>query len=84
MPSGEGTPGGNAVFFLGNMPGDVSNDLRTTLTDVGQIRSRVNPFVLVPITDAFDVNKDGKVVLSDVGESRLEVNPFTTLKLIAP
>ncbi len=84
LPSGDGTPGGNAIFIVGNMPGDVGTDRRTTLGDVGQIRIQVNPFVITAITNAFDVNKDGRVLLSDVGASRLEVNPFITLPLIAP
>ncbi len=82
--SGNGTPGGNAVFFLGNMNGDVDLDRRALLTDVGSIRTRVNPFVSVPITNAWDVDKDGRVQLSDVGATRAAVNPFFTLPLVAP
>ncbi len=84
LPSGDGTPGGNAVFYLGNVSGDVNADRKTLLQDVGLIRAAVNPFVTVPITDINDVNKDGKVLLSDVGEARLDVNPFFVLPLITP
>jgi hypothetical protein len=84
MPSGNGSPGGNAVFYIGNITGDVDNDRSTKLTDVGLIRNCgcFNPFVRVPITTAHDVDKDGRVVLTDVGLARAEVNPFFTLPLI--
>ena len=72
------------MFYLGNMSGDVDNDRKTTLTDIGLIRAPVNPFVQVPITNVFDVDKDGKIQLTDVGGARLDVNPFATLPLIAP
>ena len=84
FPSGNGVPGGNAVFFIGNLTGDVDADRKVTLTDVGVIRGAVNPFVNVPITNVNDVDKDGKVQLADVGTARAEVNPFFTLPLIAP
>ncbi len=81
MPSGNGSPGGNAVFYLGNVSGDVDDDRSTRLSDVGLIRncSCFNPFVRVPITNAQDVDKDGRVVLTDVGLARVDVNPFFTL-----
>jgi hypothetical protein len=84
LPSGDGDPGGDAVFFIGNVTGDVDGDRKTTLTDVGQIRAQVNPFLMVPITNLFDIDKDGKVQLSDVGAARADVNPFFTLPLITP
>jgi hypothetical protein len=84
MPSGNGVPGGNAVFHIGNLTGDVDNDRKITLTDVGLIRAQVNPFVSVPITHPYDVDKDGKVLLTDVGLARADVNPFFTLPLLAP
>jgi hypothetical protein len=84
LPSGNGVPGGNAVFFIGNVTGDVDGNRQTALADVGLIRGSVNPFVNVPITNVFDVNKDKRVQLSDVGEARLDVNPFFTLPLIVP
>lgn len=84
LPSGDGTPGGNSVFVIGNLSGDVDNDRKTTLTDIGLIRGQVNPFVTVPITNIFDVDKDGKVQLADVGAARVDVNPFVTLPLITP
>jgi len=82
LPSGEGTTGGNAVFYIGNVAGDVDGDRKTLLTDIGIIRAAVNPFVRVPITDLNDVDKDVKVLLTDVGEARKDVNPFFTLPLI--
>ena len=82
FPSGDSAPGGDAVFYTGNVPGDVTGDLKTALGDVGAIRLQVNPFVAVPVTSGFDVNKDGKVLLEDVGEARQDVNPFFTLPLI--
>jgi len=84
MPSGNGTPGGNAVFYIGNLTGDVDNDRKITLTDVGLIRGLVNPFVSVPITHVYDVDKDGKVLLADVGTTRADVNPFFTLPVLVP
>lgn len=84
LPSGDGTPGGNAVFYIGNVAGDVDADRKTALADIGLIRGNVNPFVNAPVTNVFDVNKDKKVQLSDVGEARQDVNPFFTLPLIAP
>jgi hypothetical protein len=84
LPSGNGVPGGNAVFYLGNITGDVDGNRNTALADIGLIRDRVNPFVVVPITNVFDVNKDNKVQLNDVGEARQDVNPFVTLPLITP
>jgi len=84
FPSGDGSPGGDAVFFLGNQPGDVTGDRKTLLTDVVLIRAAVNPFFGVPITNLYDVDKDEKVLLADVGLARIDVNPFFTLPLIAP
>lgn len=84
LPSGDGTAGGDAVFYLGSVTGDVDGDRKTLLTDVGLIRSVVNPFLAVPITDVYDADKDGKVLLTDVGGARLDVNPFFTLPLITP
>jgi len=84
LPSGNGTPGGNAVFYVGNLTGDVDADRKTSLTDVGLIRAQVNPFLNVPITNVNDVDKDGKVQLADVGAARADVNPFFTLPLLVP
>ena len=82
LPSGEGSPGGNAIFYIGNMAGDVTGDLKASLTDAGQTRLQLNPALLVPITNVFDVDKDGKVQLTDAGLVRLAVNPAFTLPLI--
>jgi hypothetical protein len=84
LPSGDGSTGGDAVFYLGNVTGDADGDRKTLLTDVGMIRARVNPFLNVPVADVYDVDKDGKVLLPDVGGARLDVNPFFTLPLITP
>ena len=84
LPSGNGTPGGNAVFYVGNLPGDVDDSGTTLLTDMGIILAAMNPFFTVPITNAFDVDKSGKVVLTDVGEARLDANPFFQLPIISP
>ena len=84
LPSGELMPGGDAVFYLGNVPADVDADRRTTLTDVGVVRAAANPFLPVPITSIYDVDKSGKVLLTDVGEARVDVNPFFMLPLISP
>jgi hypothetical protein len=84
LPSGDGLPGGNAVFYLGNLSGDVDGDRRTVLGDVGLVRAAVNPFVNIPITNVFDVDKSGKVLLTDAGETRADVNPFFTLPVISP
>ena len=84
LPGGDGTPGGDAVFFLGNMPGDVTGDRKTTLTDVGQVRLQVSPALLVPIDNVYDVDKSGKVQLEDVGAVREDVNPAFALPLISP
>jgi hypothetical protein len=84
LPSGDGTAGGNALFYIGNMPGDVTGDRKDTLTDVGQIRLRVNPAFSVPIDDIYDIDKSGKIQLTDVGQARLTVNPGFAIPLIAP
>lgn len=86
FPSGDGTPDGDAVFYLGQIPADVDGNRKTELTDPGLIRNCTcfNPFLQAPITETHDVDKDGKVVLTDVGKARANVNPFFTLKLISP
>lgn len=84
LPSGDGLPGGDAVFFLGNLTGDVDGDLKTRLGDIGLARAEVNPFLSVPITNVFDVDRDGKVRLGDIGDARADVNPFYKLPLISP
>jgi len=82
--SGDGTPGGNAVFFIGNASGDVNGDRKTSVTDAGLVRAQVNPFLPVSIANVYDVDKSGKVVVTDAGEARADVNPFFTLPLISP
>ncbi|UCC30742.1 MAG: hypothetical protein JSU86_00395 [Phycisphaerales bacterium] len=86
LPSGDGTGGGNAVFYLGNMPGDADGNRKTELTDPYLIRNCTcfNPFLFVPITEPYDMDKDVKVRLSDVGAARADVNPFFKLPLISP
>ncbi|UCC30030.1 MAG: hypothetical protein JSU86_17755 [Phycisphaerales bacterium] len=86
LPSGDGTAGGDAVFYLGNLPGDADGNRKTELTDPYLIRNCTcfNPFVFAPITEAYDVDKDVKVRLSDVGAARADVNPFFVLPLITP
>lgn len=86
FPSGDGTPDGDAVFYLGQISADVDDNRKVELTDPGLIRNCVcfNPFLQAPITEMFDVDKDGHVVLTDVGKARAEVNPFFTLTLISP
>ena len=84
LPSGDGTSGGDATFFVGSMPGDVSGDRKTRLFDVGQIRLEVNPAYPVPIENIYDVDKSGKVRLWDVGLTRVDLNPAFALPLISP
>ena len=84
FPSGDDVPGGDAVFHLGNLTGDVDFDRTTTLTDIGMIRAEVQLFVQVPITNVFDVDKDGRVLLTDVGEARADLQIFETLPLFTP
>jgi hypothetical protein len=84
LPGGDALPGGDPVFFIGNLPGDVDGDRRTLLTDAGLVRAAVNPFILVPITNVYDVDKDGRVLLTDAGETRADVNPFIVIPLISP
>lgn len=83
FPSGDGQPGGAAIVYSGNMPGDSDRNLLTTLDDVGAIRLQVNPFLSVDMTNSFDVDKDGIVTLDDVSATRLSVNPFIGIPLIA-
>ncbi len=83
-PSGDGTPGGDTVFYVGNMPGDVTGDRKARLQDVGVVRLQVNPALLVPIDSIYDVDKSGKVQLTDAGLTRLDVNPAFALPLISP
>jgi hypothetical protein len=66
------------------MVGDVTGDRKDTLTDVGQIRLRVNPALVVPIENIYDIDKSGKIQLTDVGLARLSVNPAFALPLITP
>ena len=84
LPSGNGASGGDAVFFLGNLPGDVNGDRQTLLADAVLIRAAANPFLDVLLTDVYDVDKDEQVLLTDVGLARVDVNPLFTLPLIAP
>jgi hypothetical protein len=84
MPSGDATPGGDAVFYLGSAPGDVTGDRKNTLTDIGQTRLQVNPAFSVPIDNVYDADKSGKVELRDVGLARLDLNPAFALPLISP
>ncbi len=84
LPSGDGMPGGDAICYIGNVPGDVDADQKTLIDDAVAIRAQVNPFVNVPITNVFDVDKDGKVLINDAVAARAEVNPFFTLPLITP
>lgn len=84
LPSGDGTSGGDAVFFFGSMPGDVDGDRVTLFSDAVQTRVQLNPFVSVPIDNVYDVNKDGLVLFSDAVQVRVELNPFFTLPLISP
>jgi hypothetical protein len=84
LPSGDGLPGGDSVFYIGNLSCDVDGDRRTLLTDAGLVRAMVNPFLYVPITNPYDVDKDRRVLLTDAGEARADVNPFYLLPLISP
>ena len=70
--------------FASATPGDVDDNEKTELADVGLIRGAANPFLSVPITNAFDVDKSGKVELGDVGEARLDANPFFQLPTLMP
>jgi hypothetical protein len=84
LPSGNGTPGGDAVFYLGNTPGDVTADRKNTLTDIGRIRLQVNPALRVTVENIYDVDKSVKIQLADVGLARLDLNPAFALPLISP
>lgn len=84
FPSGDGTSGGDAVFYVGNMPGDVSGDRKARLQDVGVVRMQVNPALRVAIDNLYDVDKSVKVQLGDAGLVRLDVNPAFALPLISP
>lgn len=84
MPSGDTVPGGNAVFYLASMPGDVQGDLVTTLDDVSLDRIESNPTIAVLIDNVFDVNKDGAVTLDDVSVTRMASNPTIGVPLITP
>ena len=84
LPSGDATPGGDAVFFVGNQPGDVDDSETTVLTDMGIMVPNVNPFRSVPITNNYDVDKSGMVLLADLGQARLDVDIFFELPVISP
>ncbi len=86
LPSGDGTPGGNALFYLGNAAGDADGNRKTELNDPFVIRncSCFIPFFRVPITEPFDVDKDVWVRLGDPGAARAVVNPFVKVPLISP
>ncbi len=84
MPSGDALPGGNAVFYLANMPGDADGDLVATLDDVSLVRLESNPTIAVLIDNVFDVDKDGVVTLDDVSTTRLVSSPTIGIPLITP
>jgi hypothetical protein len=84
LPSGDTVPGGNAVFFTGNLPSDVDANNETVLMDVGLVRLQANPFDPVPITNVYDVDKDGYVLVTDAGVARADVNPLFVLPSISP
>lgn len=84
VPSGNGTAGGDAVFFLGNLAGDVDGNQKVEFLDAVLARSQLNPFLFVPIDNASDIDKDGKVLFFDAVQARVELNPFFALPLISP
>ncbi|MFQ5496063.1 MAG: hypothetical protein ACE5EX_11860, partial [Phycisphaerae bacterium] len=84
LPSGDGTFGGDAVFYVGNMAGDVDGDRVVRLGDAVLAREQANPFLPVLIDNVFDVDKDGVVRLGDAVLIREESNPFLGLPLISP
>jgi hypothetical protein len=84
LPSGDGPAGGNAVFYLGSLPGEVTGDRKVRFEDVGAVRLAVDIFTWVPITDIYDVDKDGKVLFDDVGDTAEAMDIFFTFPLISP
>jgi hypothetical protein len=84
LPSGDGVGGGDAVFCLGSLPGEVTGDRKVMFDDVGAVRLAMDIFTPVPITDIYDVDKDGKVLFGDVNAARAAMDIFFTLPLISP
>ena len=83
LDSGSGPAGGDAVFYLGNMPCDVDDDQKVMLADAGLVRLEVSEDP-VPITNVYDVDKSGVVEMADANATRDAVNIFFTLPLISP
>lgn len=70
-----------AVFYIGNAPGDVDlvEPYRVTTLDVGQVRAQVSNSV-VPITNNADLNKNKRVTTEDVGLVRALVSSTIVLQ----
>ena len=83
LPSGNGTAGGDAVFYHGNVPGDVDGDRKTTLDDWVAVLAEIEESE-VPITNVYDVDKSSEVQQADADATRAHVNPFITLPVISP
>ena len=82
LPSGSGPAGGDAVFYLGNVPGDVDDDRRALTSDLALIAIEISEDP-VPITNIYDVDKNGEVQQADVDEVAEHLSPFM-LPLISP
>lgn len=84
LPTGDALPGGNTVFLVGSVPGDMDDDQITTLDDQSAIRLQIDTIFSVPINTPFDVDKSGFITNTDVSAVRQQVNPFIGLPVLAP
>ncbi|MFQ5461499.1 MAG: cohesin domain-containing protein [Phycisphaerae bacterium] len=84
LPSGNGTPGGNCVFYIASMPADSDGNRLTTTDDAIAIRLAVSTSQFVAIDSPYDVNKTRLVTTDDFIDARLLVSTSFKLGLISP
>jgi hypothetical protein len=70
LPSGDGVPGGSAVFVLGSLVGDVNGDRQVRANDQAVVRNNLNSTEDIPS----DVNGDGQVRANDQALVRNNLN----------
>ena len=73
LPSGDGAPGGDAVFITGNRVGDVDGSYRTLPNDTVIVRNAVSG-AAVDITNPCDIDKSGRVLPNDTVLTRNAVS----------
>lgn len=65
LPSGDGTPGGSAVFYVASQVGDIDGDADVDLADLAIL---ANNWMMYPMNDPYaDLNGTFNVTLTDLG-----------------